>query len=251
MPPDRRAARPHPAAPAARHRPVVRRRSSCPKGPGSSTSSRCVRGGHHERFNDPLNPRLAHSPMGSSSVCFAHGYEMPDWTLPDPEARPGELVELVVPSRALRRDSPVTLYLPARFRRTARYPLLVVHDGGDYLQYAAAQDRAGQPDPPPRRGRDRGGVHLPGRPAGRVRQLGGARPVPDRRAAAAAGAEFPLVGDAVRPVPDGRRASARSRRCPPRTGTRTRTGRCCCSRARSSSPTSATTTAAGRRSTRW
>ena len=33
----------------------------------------------------------------------------------------------------------VTLYLPARFRRTASYPLLVVHDGGDFLQYAAAK----------------------------------------------------------------------------------------------------------------
>jgi enterochelin esterase family protein len=29
--------------------------------------------------------------------------------------------------------------LPARFRRTARYPLLVVHDGTDYLTFAAAQ----------------------------------------------------------------------------------------------------------------
>jgi enterochelin esterase family protein len=57
--------------------------------------------------------------------------------LPDPEARQGELEELVLPSRALRRDARVTLYLPARFRRTASYPLLVVHDGGDFLQYAS------------------------------------------------------------------------------------------------------------------
>ena len=98
-----------------------------------------ARGGHRERINDPLNPRLAHSPVGSSSVCYAHGHEIPDWTRPDPEARPGSLVETVVPSRALRRDCPVTLYLPARFRRTARYPLLIVHDGGDYLTYAAAK----------------------------------------------------------------------------------------------------------------
>jgi enterochelin esterase family protein len=31
----------------------------------------------------------------------------------------------------------VTLYLPARFRPTTSYPLVVVHDGGDFLQYAA------------------------------------------------------------------------------------------------------------------
>jgi enterochelin esterase-like enzyme len=98
-----------------------------------------ARGDQRERINDPLNPRLAHSPVGSSSVCYARGHVIPDWTRPDPESRPGTLVDLVVPSRALRRNAGVTLYLPARFRRTARYPLLIVHDGGDYLQYAAAR----------------------------------------------------------------------------------------------------------------
>ena len=98
-----------------------------------------VRGGHRMRINDPLNPRLAHSPLGSSSVCYAHGYSVPDWAVFDTDARPGSLADIVVPSRALRRDCPVTLYRPARFRRTGRYPLLIVHDGGDYLRYAAAK----------------------------------------------------------------------------------------------------------------
>jgi enterochelin esterase-like enzyme len=97
------------------------------------------RGDHVERTNDPLNEKLSYSPVGTSSVCFGHGYETPEWTMPDPEARSGELVQLTVPSRALRRDCPVTLYLPARFRRTASYPLLLVHDGPDFLQYAAAK----------------------------------------------------------------------------------------------------------------
>jgi enterochelin esterase-like enzyme len=95
-----------------------------------------ARGGERSRFNDPLNPRLARSPVGDSSVCYAHGYVVPDWTVVDPEARPGSLVDMVVPSRALRREARVTLYLPARFRRSARYPLVIVHDGGDYLGYA-------------------------------------------------------------------------------------------------------------------
>jgi enterochelin esterase-like enzyme len=98
-----------------------------------------ARGGQRERINDPLNPRLSHSPVGSSSVCYAYGHQIPDWTVFDPEARAGSLVDMVVPSRALRRDGQVTLYLPARFRRTARYPLLIVHDGGDYLTYASAK----------------------------------------------------------------------------------------------------------------
>jgi enterochelin esterase-like enzyme len=97
------------------------------------------RGTDVECGNDPLNGKLSYSPVGTSSVCFAHGYRTPQWTFPDADARPGELVELVVQSRALRRDCRVTLYLPARFRRTASYPLLVAHDGGDFLQYAAAK----------------------------------------------------------------------------------------------------------------
>ncbi len=31
------------------------------------------------------------------------------------------------------------MYVPARFRRSRRYPLLVVHDGLDYLRYASLQ----------------------------------------------------------------------------------------------------------------
>jgi enterochelin esterase-like enzyme len=95
------------------------------------------RGEHYERFNDPANPRQARGPFGSSSVLHSAGYRTPEWAVHDPDARPGELVETWVRSTAQRRDNRVTLYLPARFRRSARYPLLVVHDGGDYLEYAA------------------------------------------------------------------------------------------------------------------
>lgn len=95
------------------------------------------RGAHHERFNDPLNPRVAHSPMGSSSVCAAVGYHVPEWVHHDPEARHGELSEQSLRSKALRREQPFHLYLPARFNRAMRYPLLIVHDGTDYLNFAA------------------------------------------------------------------------------------------------------------------
>ena len=99
-----------------------------------------VRRGHHtERFNDPLNPKLSHSPFGAISVCFSYGYTTPEWTVPDDNVAPGELSELVVDSRAMQRDCPVTMYLPARFSRTESYPLLVIHDGGDFLQYSAAK----------------------------------------------------------------------------------------------------------------
>lgn len=96
-------------------------------------------GEHTEDRNDPLNPRVASNPFGSNSVCAAEGYEVPDWVSPDEEARPGALEEVTIGSAALGREVRTTLYLPARFRRTSRYPLLVVHDGADYLRFAAAK----------------------------------------------------------------------------------------------------------------
>jgi len=98
-----------------------------------------VNGDHVEWIMDPLNPRVARDPFGANSVCHGEGYEVPEWSLPDPEARAGTIDELRLPSRVLGGKRRVVLYLPARFRRGRRYPLLVVHDGADYLRYAALQ----------------------------------------------------------------------------------------------------------------
>jgi len=96
-----------------------------------------ARGGRRELVRDPANPHEAHDPFGANSVVHGEGYEVPDWTLPDPEAREGELRPLVIDSAAFGGPREVQLYLPARFRATRRYPLLVVHDGDDFLRFAA------------------------------------------------------------------------------------------------------------------
>ena len=44
---------------------------------------------------------------------------------------------MTVDSAVFKGERPVHVYLPARFRRNRRYPLLVVHDGHDYVNYAA------------------------------------------------------------------------------------------------------------------
>jgi enterochelin esterase-like enzyme len=98
-----------------------------------------VTGDHRRLINDPINSRFAHNPFGSNSVCHGTGYETPEWTRPDPEARPGEIRETSIRSHAFGRRRRVRIYLPARFRRTRRYPLLIVHDAGDYRRYAALQ----------------------------------------------------------------------------------------------------------------
>ena len=95
------------------------------------------RGGHSEWIIDPLNPVTASDPYGANSVCQAFGYERPDWTQDEPLARRGTVDELRIASRAFDDERTLRVYLPARFRRTRRYPLIVVHDGHDYLRYAA------------------------------------------------------------------------------------------------------------------
>ncbi len=93
------------------------------------------RAGGSEWILDPQNPLTASDPFGANSVCQGYGYVPPEWTLPDGGARTGAFERLAIDSRYVGRRA-VNLYLPARFRRTRRYPLLVLHDGGDYLRYA-------------------------------------------------------------------------------------------------------------------
>ena len=89
-----------------------------------------------EWIQDPRNSLLARDPFGANSVVHARGYEIPEWTRFDPESRSGTVEEHHLHSQALGRDARVDVYLPARFRPGRRYPLLVAHDGGDYLAYS-------------------------------------------------------------------------------------------------------------------
>jgi len=98
-----------------------------------------VRGEDHQWILDPLNPDRAQDPFGANSVCHSRGAERPEWTFHDPEARPGEIVELRFWSEAFGRERRLKVYLPARFRRRRRYPLLIVHDGSDYLRYSSLE----------------------------------------------------------------------------------------------------------------
>ncbi len=95
-----------------------------------------VRGGGRDLVLDEFNEVQAHDPFGANSVCQGYGYKRPRWTLHDPEARTGSLTSLQVDSKAFDDRREVQVYLPARFRRSRSYPLLVVHDGPDYLRYA-------------------------------------------------------------------------------------------------------------------
>jgi enterochelin esterase-like enzyme len=88
-------------------------------------------------IEDPLNPNRARDPFGANSVLQGEGYAVPEWTRPDPTARSGRLEPFAFESEALGGVRRGQIYLPARFRRSHLYPLLVVHDGSDYVKYAS------------------------------------------------------------------------------------------------------------------
>ena len=95
-----------------------------------------VRDGHGKWTRDPLNTKRARDPFGSNSVAHGTGYQIPTWIQPDPSAQPGHFDEITIDSKTLGRRG-FGLYVPARFQRTRQYPLLVVHDGHEYLRYAS------------------------------------------------------------------------------------------------------------------
>jgi len=90
-------------------------------------------------IRDPLNRHTARDPFGANSVVYGEGYAPPEWTVEDPEARKGTIEDRHVESHVFGDWRPIRVYRPARFRETRRYPLLVVHDGFDYLKFANLQ----------------------------------------------------------------------------------------------------------------
>ncbi len=93
-------------------------------------------GPNQRLITDPFNDNYAHDPFGSNSVVHGHGYEVPDWSEEDPSVRPGMMTELRLHSHVLGTTKQVGIYLPARFRPSRRYPLLIVHDGPDYIRFS-------------------------------------------------------------------------------------------------------------------
>ena len=98
-----------------------------------------LRGGASQWIEDPLNPHLARDPFGANSVLTTRGYEIPDWVREEDGLARGELEDVTIDSEPLGPGRRVTVYRPPAYRATRRYPLLVVHDGGDYLEYARFQ----------------------------------------------------------------------------------------------------------------
>jgi enterochelin esterase family protein len=86
---------------------------------------------HADWVNDPLNPLTTSNPFGTNSVCRSYGYRLPAFAEVHPNTPNGSFSDIYVGERKL------TVYRPASFEPTKSYPLLFIHDGGDYLQYGS------------------------------------------------------------------------------------------------------------------
>ncbi len=95
------------------------------------------RDGRGEWIHDPLNPLAATDPFGGNSVCQAHGYQAPEWAVRDPAARRGRIERFSLDSAAFGEKRPLGVYFPADFVSGRAYPLVVVHDGFDYVNHAS------------------------------------------------------------------------------------------------------------------
>lgn len=91
------------------------------------------RGDRHRLQRDPFNSIGAPNPWGINSVLAGCDYEPPAWTIERPDAASGTITRLEVDSAVYNATRVMQLYVPPA---GDEFPLLIVHDGGDYLAYA-------------------------------------------------------------------------------------------------------------------
>ncbi len=96
----------------------------------------CIQHADNEQWMlDPLNPNKAGDPYGENSVCKTFGYTQPDWSKPQ-GAPAGSIVDLSVTSAVFDEVREEQVYLPANYIEGLSLPLLVIHDGADFVTYA-------------------------------------------------------------------------------------------------------------------
>ncbi len=91
--------------------------------------------GRWHDVDDPTNPPEASNPFGKNSVVTGPRYQ-PSSYISDPLPAASTIVEIRVTSAALGGRRHHHVYLPPGFRRGSTLPVIVIHDGTDFLQHA-------------------------------------------------------------------------------------------------------------------
>ena len=91
--------------------------------------------GRTRQIDDPANPPTAPNPFGANSVLTGRSYQLPSFVREPVEPIRGQLHEVRVTSGALGRRHHYHVYLPEGFKARTGHPVLLVHDGTDFLRF--------------------------------------------------------------------------------------------------------------------
>lgn len=94
------------------------------------------RHGRRAELIDPLNPATTTNPFGSNSVATGAAYELPAWAEPRADVVGGHLGEIRIRSRVWGERRHHGLYLPRAPVDSGGLPLVVVHDGDDFVNHS-------------------------------------------------------------------------------------------------------------------
>lgn len=93
-----------------------------------------TRHGKRRLILDPKNPQRSTAPFGPNSVASGPEYREPDWL--DDQSPRGRVELFPVQSRVWDMLKNHQLYVPHKHDNKSALPLLIVHDGPEYVQYA-------------------------------------------------------------------------------------------------------------------
>ncbi len=96
--------------------------------------------GQSEIKTDPFNKELAWCPFGPTSVVTTSQYRRPTWSLHRSNVPRGKIENHALRSQASGDTRYFGVYLPHSMDAYSRHPLLIVHDGPDYLNYSSFKD---------------------------------------------------------------------------------------------------------------
>lgn len=100
-----------------------------------------VRRGHEiSVVLDPLNPNQTSNPFGVNSVATGPARRRPEWALHRPDSPSGSVRETRIASQAWGGRRHHHVYTPPQHASQQPHPLVVVHDGSDFLNHAALRD---------------------------------------------------------------------------------------------------------------
>jgi len=96
--------------------------------------------GDKEIITDPYNPEIAWCPFGPKSVTHTSPYIKPEWSIHRADNTGGKIKEHSIRSQVFNSKRIFKIYEPAASPPRDGYPILLVHDGFDYINFSGIID---------------------------------------------------------------------------------------------------------------